>query len=458
MPSVNGQHVIIVGGGATGTLLACHLLREAAAPRHRVTIVERTSATGLGIAYSTVNPSHLLNVRVSNMSAFPDRPEHFWNWVLANRRREVAGCEASFCFVPRSIYGAYLASLLEDHRARDDDRLRVARGEAVAFRDGPAGVEVRLDGGSSIRGDLCILATGNEAPAARYPRSVSPWTDPGAAGIRPDSSLLIVGSGLTMVDYILSLQRAGHSGPILALSRHGLLPQVHRDVAPEPIAAADVPFGAEVSAMMRWLRGRIARGVAEGRDWRCTFDGLRPYVQRIWQSWPEPARRRFLRHARAWWDVHRHRMAPQVCEAISGAIQSGQLRIAAGKTVATQAGATGVSVTYRLRGSAATETYHAANVVECVGISVNPRASKNPILRDLLAQGLTRSDALGLGIDVSDDCAAIDRDGRASRRLFAAGPLTRGALWEIGSIPDIRAQCAELAQRLAGLPPPPDFC
>lgn len=447
MAPQDGKRVIIVGGGATGALLACHLLRDPAQGVN-VTIIEKKPATALGVAYSTVNPHHVLNVRVSNMSAFPDQPEHFWHWVIANKKNEAEGCEGSFCFVPRAIYGAYLASILAEHGARGRDRLRIVHGEAVALRLLPSGVEVKLGDGTSLSGDTCIVATGNEAPAAKYPCSVSPWVDPITAGVPRDGAVLIVGSGLTMVDYVLSLLQARHTGPILALSRHGLLPEVHRDVAPTKIAAADVPFGRDVSAAMRWLRGIVERDLAQGRDWRCAFDGLRPFVQDIWRRWPDAAKRRFLRHARAWWDVHRHRMAPEVDRRLRGAMASGQLNVAAGKIIAIEADSSGVTTSYRRRGASAAETFRAASVVECVGISVNPRDSTNPILRNLLEQGLARPDPIGIGIDVAEDCSIIGRDGKSSQRLLAAGPLTRGRLWEIVSIPDIRVQCPQIADRI----------
>jgi uncharacterized NAD(P)/FAD-binding protein YdhS len=445
MRSMSGQRVIIIGGGATGALLASHLLRDPAQDL-QVTIVEKTPATGLGVAYSTVNPHHLLNVRVSNMSAFPDQPGHFWEWVIANKKNEVEGCEGSFCFVPRAIYGSYLGSLLAAYRTQGREKLRVLRGEAVALRLVPSGVAVTLGDGMVVSGDMCIVATGNEAPAARYARSVSPWVEPAKAGIPLDRPVLIVGSGLTMVDYVLSLLQARHSGQILALSRRGLLPHVHRDVPATRIDAADVPFGGEVSRVMRWLRTLAERDIAAGRDWRSAFDGLRPHVQEIWRRWPDPAKRRFLRHARAWWDVHRHRMAPDVERLLRNSIASGQLKVVAGKVVAVEPDDYGVTVTYRGRGAAAAEKFRAANVVECVGISVNPRDSTNPLLRSLLEQGLARPDPIGIGIDVADDCAVIDRNGVPSRRLLAAGPLTRGRLWEIVSIPDIRVQCAQIAE------------
>jgi uncharacterized NAD(P)/FAD-binding protein YdhS len=450
MSSERVQRIIIIGGGATGALLACHLLRDPASAM-QVIIVEKAPATGLGVAYSTVNPHHLLNVRVSNMSAFPDQPEHFWTWVIANKKNEVEGCEGSFCFVPRAIYGEYLGTMLQAYRA-NREKLHLLRGESVALRLTASGVEVTLRDGTVLSGDICIIATGNEAPSPKYARSVSPWVEPAKAGVPPDAPVLIVGSGLTMADYVLSLLRARHSGPILALSRRGLLPHVHRDVAPTRINAAEVPFGADVSHVMKWLRTLVERDLAQSRDWRCAFDGLRPFVQEIWRRWPDPAKRRFLRHARAWWDVHRHRMAPEVERLLKNSIASGQLKVLAGKVVAIEADGNGVTATYRRRGATTVETFRAANVVECVGISVSPRDSTNPILKSLLEQGLARPDPIGIGIDVAQDCAIIDRNGRPSGRLLAAGPLTRGRFWEIVSIPDIRVQCAQIAQQIVSRP------
>jgi uncharacterized NAD(P)/FAD-binding protein YdhS len=78
----------------------------------------------------------------------------------------------------------------------------------------------------------------------------------------------------------------------------------------------------------------------------------------------------------------------------------------------------------------------------------DPRATTNPVVRSLFDQGLGRVDPLHIGIEIATDCAIVNRDGIPSRRLFAVGPLTRAAFWEIIAIPDIRNQCAELATQL----------
>jgi uncharacterized NAD(P)/FAD-binding protein YdhS len=268
--------------------------------------------------------------------------------------------------------------------------------------------------------------------------------------VRPDEAVLIIGSGLTMVDYVLSLLQARHRGPILAISRRGLLPHVHRHVEAKPIDRADVPFGAEVSGVLKWLRELTEHAVAQHQDWRTVVDGLRPFTQDIWQRWPAPAKRRFLRHARVWWDVHRHRAAPEADRRIKDAIASGQLKIVAGRVRTIEAAARGATVSYCRRSTDEIEVARVDKIVQCIGVSVHPCESSNPALQSLLTQGLARPDPIGIGIDVTADCAVIDRFGKPSQRLLAVGPLTRGKFWEIVAIPDIRVQCAELADRILG--------
>jgi uncharacterized NAD(P)/FAD-binding protein YdhS len=442
--------VIIIGGGATGVLLACHLLRD---PERRVevTIIEKSEHAGLGLAYSTRNPQHLLNVRASNMSAFPDRPDHFWHWVTANNLHSELSCSDALRFVPREIYGRYIAGLLRDHRAGCSPRqaLNVVRGECVSLRPAPRGVEVGLADGSRHSADIAVLATGHEAPANAFgPCGASPWQEPRAAGVKPDDAVLIVGSGLTMVDYVLSLVQAGHRGPITAMSRRGLLPRPHRSIAPLRLDAAAVPFGGPISHFLHWLRGVADGGLRPDQDWRSVVDALRPFTADIWQRWPDAAKRRFLRHARAWWDVHRHRTAPEIDAHLRAAIAAGRLAVMAGKVTAVAVDRDGATVRYRRRGAAHTESMRVAKIVACVGVGVSPHDSANPVLQDLLRQGLIRPDPLGIGLDVAADCAVIGRSGHASDRILAIGPLTRGRFWESIAIPDIRVQCAALAQRI----------
>jgi uncharacterized NAD(P)/FAD-binding protein YdhS len=440
------RHAIIIGGGASGVLVAYQLLRLDR-KAFRITLIEQRPEIGRGLAYHTGNPDHLLNVPVANMSAVPEDPDHFWRWLSA---QDACRCPDRHCFVPRGVYGDYVASLIRPLVSRGDDAdgLRILNTECASIREYANCVVVEVATGEQLIGDMVILATGHDfrkAPAACY---ADPWVPPSAAGIRKDGLVLILGSGLTMVDYVLSLLRDGHSGPIVAMSRRGLMPKAHRRVPPLPIDEFQIPFGASASQLLRWLRHRIDSHSAQGGNWRSVVDGLRPFTQRLWRELPLDSRRRFLEHARAWWDVHRHRMAPEVESRITKAIADHRLTLMAAKIVDISSNATGTRVHYRRRGHAEIESLEADTIVDCTGILKNLEATSNPAVRSLFDQGLARIDSLHIGIEVAPDCAIINRSGLPSRRLFAVGPLTRAAFWEIVAIPDIRNQCVQLAERM----------
>lgn len=447
------RHVIIVGGGASGVLLAYQLLQSPCSDA-RVTLIEKRSEIGRGLAYHTGNADHLLNVRAANMSALPDDPDHFWRW-LSTHQHGLELCPDPFCFVPRRLYGDYIASLIAPFLADEDGarRLTIIRGECVAVSEGRGGVTVSLADGTRQNGDAAVLATGHDAAVPRSAWHADPWISPSVPGFGRDATVLILGSGLTMADYVLSLLREGHRGPIVAISRRGLMARGHRRTSPHTISEDEVPFGVHGSALLRWFRRRIAAHAAEGGDWRGVIDAIRPFSHRLWHELPQASKRSFLEHARAWWDVHRHRMAPEVEERIALAMANGQLRVAAAKLVKIDGGTDGARAHFRRRGRADIETMEVGAVIDCTGIVRDPRATANPAVRSLFDQGLARCDPLRIGIDVTAECAVVAADGTPSQRLFAIGPLTRAAFWEIIAIPDIRSQCAALADQLLQGPP-----
>jgi uncharacterized NAD(P)/FAD-binding protein YdhS len=441
-----GRHAIVIGGGASGVLLAFQLLKTNPSDL-RVTLIEKRPEIGRGLAYHAGNPEHLLNVRVTNMSALPDDPGHFWNWLCA--RPDGPLCPDPYCFVPRQTYGDYLADLIAPLMSGDATRgLTIVRGECAAIRENPSDIAVTLTDGTCITGTTAILATGHDAAAPLLAGHAEPWASPADAGIDTNATVLILGTGLSMVDYVLSLLRHGHQGRIVAMSRRGLLPRAHRRVDPMRLAESEIPFGAEIGPLLRWFRRRIEMHVAEGGDWRGAIDAIRPFTQRLWHELPLSSRRRFLEHARAWWDVHRHRTAPEVETRIAEALATGRLTIIAGKLATVTPNPGGALVRYRRRGQVETSELQVGAIIDCTGIVRDPGASNNPAVRSLLDEGLARIDPLRIGIDVTPDCAIVDRHGSPSRRLYADGPLTRAAFWEIIAVPDIRQQCAELAARL----------
>lgn len=425
--------VAIVGGGFSGTLQAIQLLRRGA----RVTLIERAPRLARGVAYSTPHPEHLLNVRASGMSAFPDAPDHFIRWLEAE-----GGGPGTFA--QRRLYGRYLGELLA---AAKGERLAIREGEAVDIERADGREIVRLADGSAIAADAAILSIGNLEPA--LPRGVDSAAlgalyvgDPWAADITKDlgsgDTVLLIGTGLTAIDAALMLESARFEGEIIALSRRGLVPRAHAEPSPPP--ALERELEPRCTSLLRFVRGRAAR-----IGWRAAVDQLRPVTQGLWASASPVERRRFLRHLRPWWDVHRHRIAPEIAARIAAMEQAGRLRVEAGKLIR----ADRQGVTWRPRGSGEPRTIAVSRIVNCTGPEGDIARAGEPLLTNLLKAGRIRPDVCRIGIDVDPESRTLDASGTASPSLLAVGPMTRGAWWEIVAVPDIRGQVAAVAAQLA---------
>lgn len=444
MSGAGRNSVTIIGGGASGVLLAAHLLRDPQTDI-RVTLIERRGQFGQGLAYSANQRDHRVNVPARGMSAFADDPEHFWRWLQG---RNYPGAQSSWVFVPRRLYGTYLEHVLAEAGRSKQGRLVVLSEEVLSLKENRTGIETVLANGTSLASHNAVLAVGHETQPSRGRGIAVRLGSERDTPLDPDASVVILGSGLSMVDTWVSLAEAEHRGPIIVVSRNGLLPKGHRDVPPINIDAADVPFGTSMPYFMAWFRALVRETTAACGDWRSVVDGLRPYNQRLWQSWSRHSRRQFLRHLRPWWNIHRHRLPPELHEGLVRAIAQGQVKLIAAEFVGVERDGMAVRATIRPRGTNARETLEVARVYDCGGVSVDVMSSSNPVIRDLVATGRAKADELRIGLDVDDNCAVIDSEGRVTERLLVVGPLTRGRFFEIEAIPDIRVQAARLAARI----------
>lgn len=444
------QTVVIIGAGFTGTLLALHLLRRDEGPN--VVLLEREHAVGRGTAYSTRNPNHRLNVPAERMSAFADDPEDFLRWLAAS------GHEGFGEFVPRWLFGDYVRQRLSEAVRDAPRRLETLDAEARAVTMGPAGGFVHLACGRRIQAGQVALAMGNQCPqrlpmvdqafAASSMYRNDPWGDGALDGLPADAPVLLVGTGLTMVDMVTSLLDAGHRGPIRAISRRGLAPHSHVPAPPQSFVASGA-YPTDLLSLTRRLRQDARAAEERGLPWQAVMDCVRHHVQDIWCDASETDRRRFLRHLRPWWDIHRHRIAPAIAQRLEQARQTGQLRIEAGRLRSLTAHAAEAEIVYTPRGGTTPVQIRAARVINCTGPASDVTRSDEPLIRDLLAQGLARPDTLKLGFDVTLSGEVIGADGSPTPGLYAVGPITKGAKWEIVAVPDIRQDCARVADRMA---------
>jgi uncharacterized NAD(P)/FAD-binding protein YdhS len=441
--------VVVIGGGASGLLAAVALVRS---PGVSVTIVDPRERLGRGIAYSTECPAHLLNVPAGKISAFPDRPADFVEWLGRNVTEPYDGGS----FVPRGVYGEYLDAIAVEARAQAPSRWRHVRALATdAIVRAGGGVSVTCSNGETLHADAAIVASGNAAPA-RWP-NVSPeaqcsqrffgsaW-DPGAIVPEdPDETVLLLGTGLTAVDAVLGLRHYGHRGTVYMVSRRGLLPHEHRvfDTPPSTCPEADT-----VGALLDAVRSQVRDVQPFFGNWRGVVDSVRPRTNALWQALSLAEQRRFLRHALTYWNVHRHRIPPESAKAIAQLIASNDLRMLAGRTGRVSVSDGQLHVPIKLRGSSTMLSMHADRIINCSGPEHDFRKLANPVIESLLARGSMVPYPLNIGVQVAPSGALIGADGIESDRLFAIGPARFGTLIETTAIPEIRVQARELADRL----------
>jgi uncharacterized NAD(P)/FAD-binding protein YdhS len=447
--------IAIIGGGFSGAVLAAQVLRKSGGAAS-VVLIERGPRPGLGVAYGTKCGEHLLNVRVQNMSAYPDEPEHFLRWARLHHSLEVKPGD----YLPRRLYGKYMASVLQAEIERHPRQFTHVQDEAVALDRVGDVAEIRLRSGETVRASEVVLALGNFPPGdphlpgrtERSRRYVSnPWAVGATRDAAQDESILLIGSGLTSVDIAIALRERGCGGTVHILSRRGLLPQCHQATAPWP------PFWNETSprtvrGLLRLIRMQVEAAERRGSDWRAVIDSLRPFSPEIWRSLSRQERRRFLRHVRPYWEVHRHRIAPEIASLLASQMQRGQIATHAGRIRQYREDANGVGVTYRDRESGRLKRLRVDRVINCTGPESDCRRIESPLLRDLLRQKLVRPDPLFLGLDATSEGALLDAFGEASDFLYTLGPARKGSLWETTAVPEIRRQAAELAEHLLAAP------
>ena len=452
--SAPGTLKLVICGGGASTVLLLAALRSRIAATLDVTVIEPAEQLGLGVAYSTRCPLHVLNTRARNMSANDDSDD-FFNWLRKQHPRRPLNWTRN-CFAPRQLYGEYLQARLLEVRSAPNVRFRwlQSTADSIVARDG--GWDVVPAKGETLRADLVVLATGNEAPrafgaglAAQAQAFVidNPWDPAAKEGLSPELPVLLVGTGLTAVDVAVELLHRGHTGPIYSVSRRGLLPRRHGPVSAN-LDGCGTTLPTSLRDLVRHVRALIEND-PRGSVWQTFVNEMRSSAPALWSRWDIAERRRFLRHVRPFWDVHRHRIAPQVHGRISRAIERGQLKILRARIGDIQALPQERAVQVQLRQAGGDTLLQVARVINCTGPEADPRRTSNTLLRSLLSDSIARPDTLGLGLAVDKHSRLIGADGSAHRNLFALGPLTRGSRWEVTAVAEIRDQVASVARRIA---------
>ncbi|AZD21819.1 hypothetical protein C4K24_2516 [Pseudomonas chlororaphis subsp. aurantiaca] len=459
--------VLIVGGGLSGALLAAQLLRLPG--RRQVRVIEPRSELGRGEAYSAVELGHTLNGNAARMSVDPDNADDLTLWLsdyIADGgwpESDRQSVPISELFAPRGIFGLYVQQRLAEAQAigaLQGSTVAHVRAEAVDLQADAEGAWLTLDDGQRLRGAFAVLATGM-FPAARTPQTESsglnaaaldPWDVSAMSRLDPQARVLIIGSGLTMVDAVVSLEQAGHRGPIEVFSRHGLLPHVRRQPPAWVDFLAEDPSIRSPRQLLHELRRQCRQALADGVDWQAPLDTVRGHIGRLWSQATDGQRRQFVRHVRPWWESHHHRSPPLSAELVARLHGEGRLRIHAASFKGLEPSADGrLAIGIRRRGETQTSWVAGDALINSSGIEYDWRRVARPLPQQLLARGLIQPGPLALGIRADAGGAVVDAQGQVASRLFAMGPPLRGMWWESTAVTDVASQAKALAARLVAL-------
>ncbi len=471
------RHIVIVGGGFTGTALAIHLARLGSTGLS-VTVIEPRAQLGQGVAYSTEDPAHRINVPAARMQLSAAQEGEFDRWYRASAafaRDPAARWHDGKVYPQRGQFGAYVAEQFAEEVRTSPVTLRHVQDRAVAWRNH----EIVTASGAAVKADEVVLAIshpppalpkivqqwlagkgeqkGDEAhPADRTNLIANPWQKNTLANVGADDRIAIIGSGLTMADVVASLHRQGHRGTIVAFSRRGQLPRenICGDYPARPLDYLR-PQAATAAGWLRRVRHEVALAAADGLPWQPVLDDIRLNGQRIWQQLPLAEQRRFLRHLRPWWDVHRYRIAPQVSDVLAHSQAGGRLQVLAARLQSVRTAGTEIRLTLQPRNGALTSRHQPVLRVDKLIVTTGPAhgdlLTGDALLRQLAEAGEIQADPLGLGILVNAHSQTVDLQGVANPHLHVAGPAARGRFGELMGLPQVAEHAETLAYQLLGI-------
>jgi uncharacterized NAD(P)/FAD-binding protein YdhS len=433
--------ILIVGGGCSATLLLLQLSKSAA-PGTRVGVIDKSTLRSRGIAYRTKSARHLLNVPAARMSAFPQTPSDFCAWLETKGK-----AYGKFEFVPRWTFGDYLEQRLEEAQTASVISIEwletAATNVTPVRRENTSGYEVALERGEAVFAPHCVLAVGT--PAAEWPSGFKessaarqdificdPWHETALKGSSTLSSVCILGTGLTAADAVLELAADTQPKKIVMLSRHGRLSEAHKpELFHEPALAAPL-LPLSLRQTVRWIRESSLT-----TDWRRAVDALRPITAQLWKSFSLFEKRQFLRHLRCYWDVLRHRMAPQIRDKLEELRAKGVLEIVAGRISKVEIQGNECLLVFKDRHGMRQE-HRAQRVINCTGFG--NAAPPGSLLSNLEGQGLLKRSAIGFGFET---------DHARAPGLFLMGSIRNGELWESIAVPELRQQALLIAEGIA---------
>jgi len=449
------KEISIIGGGASGTLLVINLIKQYQTGKLTINLIEKDlSRFNRGIAYSTKDLSHLLNVRVEGMSIFPDEPEHFYNWLLSKDYKLESLDKSSF--VSRKIYGDYLTDNFIKYVNNKNSNIiiNIIQDEVTDVVPSLDKYEIQFLDSKNIKSDIVILAFGNitesEINILKYKNVKnyyrSPWTTDFFDEIKSTDDILILGSGLTAIDVITTLHNKKHSGIIYSISRRGFRPISHELFSKYPDFSNEF-LGKDLNGIFSIVKKHIKLSKENGYNIRSVIDSMRPYTPKLWKSFSESDKSRFLRHLNNMWNSIRHRLPNKTDDIINNLVSNGQLVFLTGNiTEVNEGDILNVKINDK-KFKIDNASINVNSIINCIGPESNYNKINMPLIKNMLKSSLIENTFNNISI-TTEDHLILNKGDYSSGNLFGIGPVLKGEFFESTAIPEIRVQAKNLASRI----------
>ena len=217
-----------------------------------------------------------------------------------------------------------------------------------------------------------------------------------------------------MVDVLVTLAEKGWNGHVTAISRNGMLPMPHfRGVAyPDFVPPDAETLG--LDGLIGLVQQHCERLKQMAQNPSIAIDKLRPYTQRLWQSFSVDEKREFLKHQAADWNRRRHRIAQSIHGLVTDAFDEGRLDLITGTIESLATNERDIAVNL-IDAKGQPSSISGDLVINCTGPQPRFSQADVPLFDKLLEKGLVCNDELDMGIEVDEDFAAIEADGTSSR-------------------------------------------
>ena len=453
----------IIGGGFTGTMTAVQLIDKSAGPCEIILINERETLNK-GIAYNPYSDKHLLNVIAGKMSAYPDKPDNFLDWVMQKENfKQKDRTLITNSFLPRQIYGEYLCHLwdvAEKSAGSKQIQINVIDSLVVDLDVSDKSVTLWLDNNLKLKVDECVIVTGNHIP--RNPRIKNmdfykspnyfqnPWKIESVKNTVSNLPILIVGNGLTMVDTVLGLLEQGFKGNIFSISPNGfnILPHRHNGLKYSKLVE-ELRDGLSIYELVKLINKHIKTVREYGVSAEPIIDSLRPQTQKIWKSFSEQERELFMSRLRHLWGVARHRIPLHSHDKIQQLRIDGKLHINSGKIIDINESNGSIKVQYLDKKENELKAINVSRIINCTGPETDLINLDKSFLKNCLLKGILTQDKLKLGIKTdTESFQIINSDGKAHTNLYTIGSNLKGELWESTAVNELRIQAEKLAEKL----------